>query len=129
MNDEDKTFTNLSRGHLHPKNESGLEGEVPGEVVKDDAESSAFGEVEETKDSPICQPLEIICMIGRLKCLEGQEGREGPSEKVGHGLCNGVYKDKEDECGSKDHSTVCLGDLSPLFDLVDNWVLGELQED
>jgi len=55
---------------LEPKNEEGLEGEVPGEVVKDDTECKAFKEIEEAEDDPIGEPLYVVLRASRLECLE-----------------------------------------------------------
>lgn len=60
----------LSGWHLEPKNESGLEGEIPGEVVKDDAKASTFEDVEEPKDTPVGEPLLVIFVSGRFQSLE-----------------------------------------------------------
>jgi len=53
-------FRTAESGELEPDHEESLEGEVPREVVKDDAESKALKEVEETKHDPISQPLYVI---------------------------------------------------------------------
>lgn len=55
---------------LEPDNESRLEGEVPGDVVEDDAEGEGFHEVEEAEHDPVGEPLDIIVRRGRLDGLE-----------------------------------------------------------
>lgn len=45
---------------LKPNNEKGLEGEVPRDIVKNDTKGEGFKEVEESKDYPVGEPLDII---------------------------------------------------------------------
>ena len=52
---------------MEPEDEESLEGKVPGEVIKDDAEGEALDEVEEAKDNPVSEPLDVIAVSGRLK--------------------------------------------------------------
>ena len=67
---------------LEPENEESLEGEVPWEVIEDDTESERLDKVEETKDRPVSQPLDVILRSRCLEGLEGQVGRECPTEEV-----------------------------------------------
>jgi len=55
---------------LKPKDEDSLEGEIPRNVVKNNAEGDAFEEVEKAEYDPVCEPLNIILGSGRLQCLE-----------------------------------------------------------
>jgi len=61
-------------GKLKPDDEDGLEGKVPGEIVKDETEGEAFQKVEEAKYDPVRQPLDIILVTSGFNCLERQEG-------------------------------------------------------
>ena len=67
---------------LQPQDEDGLEGEIPREVIQHDSESEAFEEVEETKDDPVSQPLDVILSAGAFESLEGQVRGEGPADKI-----------------------------------------------
>lgn len=53
-----------SERQLEPHDKQGLEGEIPWNIVENDAQSKAFEEVEETKHDPVCQPLNIILGCG-----------------------------------------------------------------
>lgn len=48
---------------LEPEDEDGLEREVPGKIVKDNAQCKALEKVEEAKYNPVCEPLDVI--VGR----------------------------------------------------------------
>jgi len=79
------TISDLSTSEgreLEPENEEGLEGEVPWEVVEDDAEGKGLDKVEETEDDPVSQPLNIILRSRGLEGLEGQVGGKSPTEEV-----------------------------------------------
>ena len=45
---------------LEPEDEDGLEDEVPWDVVEDEAEGEGLEEVEEAKDDPVGQPLDVV---------------------------------------------------------------------
>jgi hypothetical protein len=68
----DHVITHSESRKLKPKDENCLECKIPWEVVEDEAERKAFGEVEEAKDNPICEPLDIILMSRGLQSLEGK---------------------------------------------------------
>jgi len=67
---------------LEPEDENGLERKVPGQVVEDDTEGDTLEEVEETKDSPVSQPLDVILGLGALNGPEGEIGGESPSDEI-----------------------------------------------
>lgn len=52
--------TYASDRELEPEDEDGLEREVPGKVVEDDAEGEGLEEVEEAEDDPVGQPLDVV---------------------------------------------------------------------
>ena len=56
----EKKRTHLEGRKLKPEDEEGLESEIPRQVIQDETESKGLQEVEETKDNPIGQPLNII---------------------------------------------------------------------
>jgi len=111
---------------LEPENESGLDGEVPGNIVQDETESDALDEGEPSKDDPVCQPLDIVIVTGGFESAEGEVGGEGPSDEVGDGESEGVDEDKADEGDCGDESTVGLGDLSLFFELDEDGVRAQL---
>lgn len=47
---------------LEPDNEQRLECEIPGDVIEDNTKSEGLQEIEEAKDNPISEPLNIIVM-------------------------------------------------------------------
>jgi hypothetical protein len=67
---------------LEPNDEGRLEGEVPGDVVEDEAESERFHEVEETEYDPVGEPLNVVVRGGRFNSLEGEVGGEAPSYEI-----------------------------------------------
>lgn len=79
---EANIITYTERRELEPEDEKSLEGEVPGKVVEDDTKSEAFEEVEEAKNDPVCEPLDIISRTGRFDSLDGEIGGENPTEKI-----------------------------------------------
>ena len=67
---------------LEPDNKEGLEGKVPGDVVEDDTEGEGFEKVEEAKDHPVGEPLDIIMGRGRFDGLEGEVSGQPPTHEV-----------------------------------------------
>jgi hypothetical protein len=114
---------------LEPDDKDGLEGEVEGKIVQDKSQGEALEEGEETKDDPICQPLHVVLMRRGLKRLEGQIGRETPSDEVGDRSGERVDEDEEGEKSDCANDCVRFGHLSPLLKLVQDRVLGELDGD
>jgi len=45
---------------LEPNNEQRLESEIPRDVIKDNTKGEGLKEVEEAKDNPISEPLDIV---------------------------------------------------------------------
>lgn len=45
---------------LQPKDESGLQCVVPGDVIEDKAKSQTLEEIQETEDDPVSEPLGIV---------------------------------------------------------------------
>lgn len=118
--------THAELRELEPEDEDALEGKVPGEVIEHDAEGEALEEVEEAKDDPVCEPLDIVLVTGALEGLDGEEGREGPADKVGDGgrECVDAVKNGEQDDGTEEG--VALGHLGTLLERVQDGVLGEL---
>ena len=114
-------------GELQPEDENGLEGEIPGEVVEDNAEREALEEVEETKDDPVGEPLDVVMGRGRLDSLEREVGRKTPSDEIRNGGSEGVKRVENDDEDETTNNSVSLGDLSALFEVVEDRVLGELR--
>lgn len=67
---EIRLWTHSESGELEPKDEDGLEGKVPWDVVQDNSESHAFEEVEEAENDPVGEPLDIVLDARRFKSLE-----------------------------------------------------------
>lgn len=111
---------------LEPEDEEGLEGEVPGEIVEENAEGERLDKGESTKDDPISQPLDVIIMSLGFEGLEGQVGGEGPTKEVRNGCSErveGVEKEEETD-GADDH--VRLGNLSAFLQGLQHRVAVEL---
>jgi hypothetical protein len=111
---------------LEPENEEGLEGEVPWEVVEDNAEGEGLDKGEGTKDDPISQPLNIILRSRGLESLEGQEGGESPTEEVGNGGSERVEGVENEEERDRADDDVSLGDLSALLESLQGRIVVEL---
>ena len=111
---------------MQPEDEEGLEREVPGEVVEDDAEGEGLEEVEEAEDDPVGEPLDVVGGTRGLEGLDGEVGGEGPADKIGDGGREGVdaVEDGEEEDGTEEG--VALGHLSALLEGVQDGILGEL---
>jgi len=116
----------LEGGELQPDKEDSLEGEVPGEIVEDEAKREALQESEEAVNSPVRQPLSIILVLGCLEGLERQVGGERPADKVGNRDGERVDEDKEGKDGHGSDNGIRLGDLGLLLKGVERRVLGEL---
>ncbi len=126
MTQDEAPGTHAELGELEPEDEDALEGEVPGEVVEDDAEGEGLEEVEEAEDDPVSKPLDVVGVTRRLEGLDGEEGGERPADEVGHGLREGVdaVEDGEEDDGAEEG--VALGHLRALLEGVQDGVLGEL---
>lgn len=120
--------THASSRELEPEDENGLESVVEGEVVKEDAEGKRLDEIEETKNNPVRQPLDIIFVAGRLECAEAEVGRESPANEVRGGGGEGVDEDKEgaEDGGTEDQHR--LGDLHAGLDVIEHRVACELEQ-
>ena len=75
-------ITYAEGGELEPNDEGRLEGEVPGDVVEDEAEGERFHEIEEDEHDPVGEPLNIVVRGGRFNRLEGAVGGEAPSYEI-----------------------------------------------
>jgi hypothetical protein len=111
---------------LEPKNCDRLDCEVPRDVVQNNAESKRFQKVEESKDDPICEPLDVIMGTGAFNSLEGQVGGDTPTHKVGYRSSKGVERVKEDKKQQSTNNGVRLGNLGALLEIVQDWILGKL---
>ena len=113
---------------LEVKDEEGLECKIPGEVVQHRPQREALGEVEETENNPVCQPLDVIACAGGLEGLDGEVGREEPAEEVGDRGREGVDRVQDKEQGNTSKEGVRLGHLRALLELREGGVLGELRK-
>jgi hypothetical protein len=106
--------------------EDGLDGEVPGDIVEDEAESKALGQVEETKDDPVGKVLDVIGVSGGLDRAEGEVGGEEEADEVGNGHGESVDGVEEEDHGGTTEHEVRLGHIGALLSLGEHGVLGEL---
>lgn len=111
---------------LEPEDEDGLEGIVEGEVVEDDADGKRLDKVEEAKDDPVGEPLDVVVRAGALDGLEAQVGREGPADKVRGGRGKGVDEDEEGAEDGAAEGQGCLGDLGARLDVLEQRVARQL---
>lgn len=120
--------THAGSGELEPEDENGLEGVVEGEIVEEDAEGKRLDKVEEAKDDPIRQPLNVIIMPRGLDGAEAEVGGKSPADEVGGGCSEGVDEDEEGaEDGAGDDQSG-LGDLRAGLNIVEHRVARELGE-
>jgi hypothetical protein len=111
---------------LEPEDEERLEGEIPWEVVENDAEGEGLGKVEEPKDDPVSQPLDVILRRGRLERLERQKGGEGPTKEVRNGGGERVEGMENEEERDRADDDVSLGHLSALLESLQGGIVVEL---
>lgn len=111
---------------LEPEDEERLEGEIPWEVVENDAEGEGLGEVEEPKDDPVSQPLDVILWSGRLERLERQKGGETPTKEVRNGSGERVEGMENEEERNRADDDVRLGHLSALLESLQGGIVVEL---
>ncbi len=114
-------------GKLEPGNEEGLEGEIPWDIVEDEPESDALGEIEKAEHDPVREPLNVILRRGRLNGLEGQICGESPADEVGDGSSEGVEYVQEHQEERATEYGVRLGNLCPLLEVEQDGVLCELR--
>jgi hypothetical protein len=120
-----KTYAELREVEVH--DEDGLDGEVPGDIVEDEAESKALGQVEETKDDPVGKVLDVIGVSGGLDRAEGEVGGEEEADEVGNGHGESVDGVEEEDHGGTTEHEVRLGHIGALLSLGEHGVLGELK--
>jgi hypothetical protein len=106
--------------------EDGLDGEVPGDIVEDEAKSEALGQVEETEDDPVGEILDVIGVSGGLDGAEGEVGGEEEADEIGNGHGESVDGVKEEDHGGTTKDEVRLGHIGALLSLGEHRVLGEL---
>jgi len=111
---------------LQPQHENGLEREVPGQVVEDDTKGDALEEIEEAKDSPVRQPLDVILGLGGLNRSEGEVSWKSPTDEVRDWRRERVYEVEEHKERDSTNDSVGLGDLCALLESVEDGVLGQL---
>jgi len=125
---EETGVNDLSASELRqsePEDEQGLEEEIKGNPV-DERVRKEFDNLDETKDSPIGQPL-LVVLIGRgLDSLEGGIGRIDPADQVGQEVTGQVEEDGDEQGGGGTQNEGDLGDLDLGLNLVEPRVLGEL---
>lgn len=115
-------MTYTKRWELKPKDGNRLDREVPRDVIKNNAESKGFQEIEKTKNDPICEPLDVVVSAGTFNSLEGKVSGNTPSYKVGHRSGKGIERVKENEKHHCANYTVRLGDLGALLKIVQDWI-------
>ena len=118
--------TYAGSGELEPENENGLECIVEGEVVEEWAEGKGLDEIEEAKDDPVRQPLDVVILGRSLDGAETEVGGKSPADEVRGGCSEGVDKDEEgaDDGTTEDQSG--LGDLGAFLDVEEDGVAGQL---
>ena len=124
--DDEKNRTYAESRELEPEDEYGLESVIPGNIVEHQSQCDTLGESEEPKDDPVSQPLDIIIASGRLDSLDRKISRKQPSNEIGNGWgesVDGVENSKEDDTTNE---CVTLWNLSTLFEIVEDGILGEL---
>lgn len=107
--------THFEGRQLQPQDKDGLEREIPGEVVEDDAEGKALEEVEEAKNDPVGKPLDVVLGAGRLDGLEREVRGETPADEIGDEGGEGVDEVEDDEKRGSTNDRVGLGHLRALL--------------
>lgn len=120
--------TYLEGRKLKPDNKDGLEGKVKGEIVQNQPQSKTFEESEETKHNPVRQPLHVILMLRGLERLEGEVGREAPSNKIWDGCCERIDEDEKGEKGYCAENSVGFGNLCLFLNLVQDRIFCQLNK-
>lgn len=120
--------THACSGELEPEDENGLEGVVEGEVVEKDAEGKRLDKIEEAKDDPIRQPLDIVFVPRGLERTEAEVGRESPTNEVRGGRGEGVDEDEEGAEEGAPEDQRRLRDLHAGLDVIENRVARELEQ-
>ncbi len=120
--------THAGSWELEPENENGLEGVVEGEVVEKDAEGKRLDEIEEAKDDPVRQPLDVVILARGLEGTEAEVGGKSPADEVGGGCGEGVDKDEEgaEDGAAEDQSG--LRDLRAGLDVEEHGVARQLAD-
>lgn len=111
---------------MEPDDEDGLEGEVPWEIVQDHPKHEALSEIEEAKDDPICEPLDIILVPGALESFEREECGKSPANEVGYGPSEGVDKVEKSEEEDTAKNEISFRHLCALFKLVQDGIFRKL---
>jgi hypothetical protein len=114
---------------LEPEDEDRLEGEIPGQIVEDGTEREALKEIEETKDNPVSEPLDVVGCAGRFESFEWQVSGQGPADEVGNGPGEWIDKVEEGKKGDTAKNKVGLGHLSALLQGVQDGIFRELQQE
>jgi hypothetical protein len=112
---------------LQPKDEQGLEREVPREVIQKGTKGKALCKIEEAENDPIGQPLCVIVVSRWLKGLEREVRRKTPSNEIGGGSSEGVDEVKEGEERDSTKKGVCLWYLNTLLQAYEYRILGQLE--
>lgn len=113
---------------LQPQDEASLDRKVPWDVVEHKTEGEALEEVEEAKDDPVGEPLDVIVVAGGFYSLDGEVGGQEPAEEVGDRGREGVDRVEEEDEGDAAEEGIALWDLRALLKGVESRVLCELWE-
>lgn len=125
-NARESDVTHAEVGQLKPQNKDSLECEIPWDVVEDKPQGNALCQVEESKDDPVGEPLDVILWRGAFQGFKGEVRGEGPCDKVRDRSGKWVDEMEEGEEDDNSNGQECLGDLRVLLKRVQNWVLCKL---
>jgi len=75
---------------LKPDDEHGFHGEVPREIIQHNSDGETLDKVEETKNDPVGEPLDVILRRGCLDGFEREISRKKPADEIGYGSSEGV---------------------------------------
>ena len=113
---------------LQPHNEDGLEREIPGKVVKNDAEREAFEEVEETEYDPVGEPLNVVIACGGLDSLHREIRGHEPANDVGNRRGEAVDGMQDQDEDDSTEEGIALRHLCALLERDESRIFGKLQE-
>jgi hypothetical protein len=108
---ERRVCTYTSDRELQPEHKDGLEGEVSGNVVQDDATGKALEEVEESEDGPVSEPLDVILRGRGLDGLEREIGGGNQADEVGNRVARALKRWKNTTRMAPPRTTKFLGTL------------------
>jgi len=108
----------------HPENKNELEGEVEWEPVN--SVDSAFKNVQESKNDPVCQPLGVIGTTCSEQGMQRVVSWNGKANSIDEEFGGDVEEDEEEIKTSKTEDYIDLGDAGLLLEVIHEFVLAEL---